>query len=261
MMRGQVVSLRPFNGYYVMARGWMNHPMFPSEPLCKRAAWLWLIENAGFRPRKVRLDGKEITLKRGQLIASVRHLATEWGWAPTRVHRFLKKLNRHNATGTAGATVGETAPRIITICNYDKYQATPSQGETATVVKPEQERIKEESPYGKGSDELPRNGAIINPTVVIFGQCLAYLTQNGVPEKKARSLLGKWRKEYGEGNVIEVASEASRQGISEPVAWIEKALRVRHGSREGAPEKRQPVTSLTVGSPEHEAWEREAGLA
>ena len=228
------------DGHYRMARGWMDHPMFGREPLCKRAAWVWLIERAAFRSHTVRLGGKEIALRRGQLVASVRHLATEWGWPPTRVHRFLKKLDRCHATGTAGATVGETAPRIITIWNYEKYQATLTRSETAsetpTVAQPEQERKKEkegrEYPYGTGSGELPLGRAIVNPSEVIFGQCLTYLTQNGVRDKNARSLLGKWRKDHGVGNVIEIVTEASQQAISEPVAWIEKALRVRHGSQE-----------------------------
>ena len=84
-----------------------------------------------------------------------------------------------------------------------------------------------------GSKEpAPRGGALVNPEAVLFDQCLAYLTAHGVKEKHARSLIGSWRKEYGAGAVIEVMSEASRQDISEPVAWIVKALRSRHGSPE-----------------------------
>ena len=90
-----------------------------------------------------------------------------------------------------------------------------------------------------GSKEpAPQSSAVVNPDEVLFDQCLAYLTARAVKDKHARSLIGAWRKEYGAGAVIEVVSEASRQSVSEPVAWIVKALRSRHGSpghREVAP--------------------------
>ena len=236
-MNGHVVPLRRVSGHYAMARGWMDNCVFGKDPLCKRAAWVWLIEHAAYRPHTVRFNGQEIVLKRGQLIASVRHLATEWGWAPTRVHRFLKKLNRADMIETASETASETAPRFLTICNYDKYQAPPTPSETAseTAIGTREKERKEYLPYGRPNGELPSNGNGENLKAIIFGQCLTYLKQSGVEEKKARSLLGKWRKEHGEGNVIEIASEASKQGISEPVGWIEKALRVRHGPQEVAP--------------------------
>ena len=58
-------------GYYRMSRGWMDSSMFAAEPLCKRAAWIWLIENAAFAPRIVPIGGQSVALKRGQLVASV----------------------------------------------------------------------------------------------------------------------------------------------------------------------------------------------
>ena len=81
-------------------------------------------------------------------------------------------------------------------------------------------------------ESAPQSGAVVNPEAVLFDQCLAYLTSHAVKEKHARSVIGSWRKDYGAGAVIEVISEASRQSVSEPVAWIAKALRSRHGSPE-----------------------------
>lgn len=79
-------------------------------------------------------------------------------------------------------------------------------------------------------ESAPRGGAVVNPDEVLFDQCLTYLTTRAVNEKNARSLIGSWRKQYGAGAVIEVMAEASRQNVSEPVAWIVKALKTRHGS-------------------------------
>ncbi len=43
-------------------------------------------------------------------------------------------------------------------------------------------------------------------------------------EKNARKLLGKWRKGVGDGEVIKLITEAEKQSVSEPVAWIEAAI-------------------------------------
>jgi hypothetical protein len=117
------------NGRYWMARGWMDHPVFRGERYTRAQAWLWLIENATWKPHKVLVDGKIITLKRGQLSYSVRYLAAAWSWRRSRVDRFLKILvaetmvdTRCSKTGTASGT----AQNVITICNYDKYQRRSS---------------------------------------------------------------------------------------------------------------------------------------
>jgi hypothetical protein len=117
------------NGRYWMARGWMDHPVFRGERYTRAQAWLWLIENATWKPHKVLVDGKIITLKRGQLSFSIRYLATAWDWRKSRVDRFLKNLvaetmvdTRCSKTGTASGT----AQNVITICNYDKYQRRSS---------------------------------------------------------------------------------------------------------------------------------------
>jgi hypothetical protein len=57
---------------------------------------------------------------------------------------------------------------------------------------------------------------------MIFGHCLRFLTaEGGLPEKQARALLGKWRRDQGDGAVIDACSTAQRLGVSDPVAWIE----------------------------------------
>ena len=85
----------------------------------------------------------------------------------------------------------------------------------------------------EGTAARAADGAVVNPLGVISRECLAYLTTNGVKDNNARGLLGKWRRDYGPGVVIEIVSEASMRAVSEPVAWIEKALKVRTGEDDG----------------------------
>ena len=108
-------------GFYLMHRGWMDHPLFPREPLCRRAAWVWLIEQACWRDHRINIKGRAVTLKRGQLSYSTRFLAEAWNWSEARVRRFLARLERDGAID-AVTDAGQT---VITIRHYSKYQFGP----------------------------------------------------------------------------------------------------------------------------------------
>lgn len=131
-------------GYYRMHRGWQAHPIFGTKAFSRRDAWIWLIENAAWQAMKIRINGSTVTLERGQVSHSVRHLAKAWGWSKSRVARFLDELRDEKmienagqqrdssgtATRTRGGTENGTAQNIITICNYGKYQASSSEAGT-----------------------------------------------------------------------------------------------------------------------------------
>jgi uncharacterized protein YdaU (DUF1376 family) len=66
-----------------------------------------------------------------------------------------------------------------------------------------------------------------SPGAVIFTQCLNFLTNNcDLNQNSARTLLGRWRKDYGDAAVIAaVNAAAQRDDISEPRAWIAGRLK------------------------------------
>ena len=231
--------------YYRMARGWMEHPMFGRpQPLCRQAAWAWCIEHACWKNRRVNIKGKTLTLRRGQLVASQRYLAKAWRWSRPKVERYLCVLRAEQAIET-GTEAGET---ILTICNYEKYQLTPNQAEPATDPATEpgasQHRARTVPKENKGKEGNEGNGSVpygtagggfspgqgkINLAEVVFNECLDYLIAHGVKEPQGRSLLGRWRRDYGAGNTIEIVADASEKSVSEPISWITAALRKRHG--------------------------------
>jgi hypothetical protein len=219
-----------------MERGWLKHEVFSGEPFGRRSAWIWLIEEAAFAPRQKMVGGTIITLERGQLCHSYRFLAEAWGWKKDRVSRFLKLLisarQIRAETATVGSTANATGEKLITICNYDKYQGAwdngATVGATANATETRQQRDKLEvikgtiTPVGT---EKP--SASISPGAVIFTQCLSYLTNHcGQNENTARGLLGKWRNDYGDSALIDaVNAAAQRDDISEPKAWIAGRLK------------------------------------
>lgn len=65
----------------------------------------------------------------------------------------------------------------------------------------------------------------------IFGDGLAYLVRCNVPEKGARSFLGKMRKELGDDLVaVELLVKAQQEEISDPVPWLRAAAKRRIGA-------------------------------
>lgn len=97
---------------------------FKHEPFTEREAWIWMNAEASWKDR----HSRGVDLKRGQLAHSIRFLAGAWGWEQTRVHRFLKRLEKRNAIATDTAT----GVKRITICEYDENQSCAAQSATQT---------------------------------------------------------------------------------------------------------------------------------
>lgn len=148
-------------GFYLMHRGWRNNPVFAGEPYSRADAWIWLIENAAFAPHQIGIKGKTVTIGRGQLSHSLRHLATTWKWDEAKVRRFLSRIERDEMI----RCVADAGQNVITICNYEKYQDPRSVGDVTTAASSTQHRrstdaiYKEDnntSPNGEGAS-APRN--------------------------------------------------------------------------------------------------------
>jgi len=138
-------------GYYLMHRGWMDNDLFRwqrKEPYCSRAAWVWLIEHAQYEPAKVLIGGKPVELQRGQLSHSYRYLARAWGWSEAKVRRWCvaaASLDMIRRSSNAGQV-------IITICNYDKYQADPRIADAAMHVTPTHRRRNADANTKEGNE-------------------------------------------------------------------------------------------------------------
>jgi len=157
------------SGYYFMHRGWMDNPALDSggEPYCRRAAWCWLIEHACWRDTPFNAAGHTITLHRGQLCHSIRHLADAWHWSVGAVQRFIKRLKTDSMIDTATDTVSGARRLIITVCNYERYQApngraqnrTDSPTDTPTDSEPIQKESREDSSEANASESPAPDGA------------------------------------------------------------------------------------------------------
>lgn len=105
-------------GVFAVSRGVFDHAMFKPEPFTEVQAWIWLVSEAAWQPRRTRVGRAVIDLGRGQLAHSRRHLAKTWRWDESRVRRFLDRLEKDQMIERK--TTHEATN--ITICNYDDWQ-------------------------------------------------------------------------------------------------------------------------------------------
>ena len=71
-------------------------------------------------------------------------------------------------------------------------------------------------------------------TKAIFDSGIALIAVTGRPDREARSIIGRWRKQYHDSQVLSAIANCERaEDISEPVEWITKALQAGNGERYG----------------------------
>lgn len=192
------------SGWYLMHRGWMDHPVFRSEAFSRRDAFVWLIEEAAFKPTVVALPGRSLRLERGQLSHSTRFMAAAWRWSEPKVRRYLTSLRQAKIID-AETDAGQT---VITICNYDKYQLSSETGDAASdaqvthqrrtsdAKKKEGKEIKETTARADAHDsgrEYAFEGAVVRLSQKDFdGWAVAY---HAIPDLRAElaSIDGWWQ--------------------------------------------------------------------
>ena len=110
-----------------MANGWIKlHRKIAdnwiwSDPE-KLRAWLDLLLMVNHEDKEIPVNGKMMTIKRGQKLTSIVKLAERWKWNRKRVVRFLCLLEGSAMVTTKGSTVGT----LITVVNWDFYQGEGS---------------------------------------------------------------------------------------------------------------------------------------
>lgn len=75
-------------------------------------------------------------------------------------------------------------------------------------------------------DSVP-NGTGEMPSISdqIWSTGLAYLRSTAIPERSARSLLGKWRKTLGDPGLLKELIDCQAKAVSDPVSYMEAVIR------------------------------------
>ena len=88
------------------------------EPFDKRSAWVDLLLTANHSDKKILFNGELITVKRGQILTSVRKLSAKWKWSVNKVYRFIKLLEDDEMLQKES----DKDRTLLTIENYSIFQ-------------------------------------------------------------------------------------------------------------------------------------------
>jgi hypothetical protein len=210
------------SGWIRLHRGWRDCEAFEDngEPFSDQFAWLWLIESAAWKDCTRRTaKGERVKVERGQFHTSLRNLGKAWRWGKWKVQNYLKRLEEHDMIRTAYGQSGV----LITLCNYAKYQDVPdskkADDRTATGQLPDtQEQGKQDSsPNGEGVPPVDTVKALWELGVTL-------LTASGHDERASRSIVGRWRKDYGDAETLVALTECQARRIMNPVEWVPRRL-------------------------------------
>jgi len=108
-------------GYIRISRKLYENDRFWNEPrvFSRHEAWEDFIQMASWKDQ-TRLVGNELVeLKRGELLASIRYLASRWRWSPKKVRIYLDLLAELERVRAQRGAQGGT---VYLLVNYDDYQ-------------------------------------------------------------------------------------------------------------------------------------------
>lgn len=88
------------------------------EPFDKRSAWVDLLLSANHSDKKILFNGELITVKRGQILTSIRKLSERWKWSYDKTSRFLKLIESDGMLRRES----DNCRTLLTIENYEVYQ-------------------------------------------------------------------------------------------------------------------------------------------
>lgn len=164
---------------------------------------------------------------------SVRRLIERTGLAERAIQGAVKRLKAVGLVSVEaqGGKGGANLFRLHLMGEDDvapRTKCTPARNAPPHVVrqtpapnapKPSGTVIKSSVPIGTGTD------APISK--MVFDAGVALLVRANVPERQARSFLGKLRQAYPDGEVFAAIADCDRAGAVEPVAWLTKRLQPR----------------------------------
>lgn len=179
--------------YYIpISRRLFEHQLWGEERKFSRfEAWLDIIQSARFEDTKQLIGNRFIVVKRGQMLVSLRFLASRWQWSTKKVNTFLELLIQDKMI--IKETPKETGQTVITVCNYDKYNFVSQELETQkkqegnrkeTLRKQEGNKVnidnkekeleesKKESPNGDKKEATASSCASSNPDFIKFNDWL-----------------------------------------------------------------------------------------
>lgn len=105
-----------------------HHDLWLMEPFTRGQAWVDLLMLAQTKPGWIMVRGISVDLDRGQVGYSELSLSERWKWSRGKVRRFISELKKREMVDIKQ----DNKTTIITVLNFDTYQAKPTADGTAS---------------------------------------------------------------------------------------------------------------------------------
>jgi len=216
---------------FLWCRAWKQRPAASLPDDDRVLAAFARLSTARFRKLKNEILRGFVKCSDGRLYHAV--LAAEALNGFERKQAFRKKRDtdaerlrkwRESQKETPSVTVGETHVETHGETRFVAEGQGQGQGQ---VVKKERTTLRVDA------SASPRSIAE-EVKAALFGPCLRYLTAS-TPDAQARSLIGKWRRDYGDVDAAAAIAEAEKASASQPVEFIIGVLQRRNANRRPDP--------------------------
>ena len=153
-------------GYIKLYRDIQDHWLWQNERFDRKSAWIDLLLMANHKDRKMLFDGELVTIKRGQILTSIRKLSARWHWSMSTVIKFLNILEQD----TMITRDSNTKRTVLTLVNYEVWQSsetptgTPSETQSETQSETRCETNKNDKNVKNDKNEKNTN-RFVPPTV------------------------------------------------------------------------------------------------
>lgn len=208
------------DGFSKSYRSKWENPIFRN--LLEAGIWAWMCDTAAWKECRVRYKGEVVNLKRGQLVTSRRFISQGFCIGEQVTRTFLDHLENDGMINQQPTHSGT----IITICNYEKYQAKENQDNPQT-----NPRVTHDQPTGNPNKKEDKN--------LRKEESTALLAREASAEKSA------FQKIYDAGcAVCPALATANTSAIH---AWIAAGV---DAELDAIPE----ITRLATGKPSIRGW-------
>lgn len=140
------------SGWLKVHRSISDHWIWDFSEPDKAMAWMDLLFMARHADGKMKIKGRIVEIKRGEVGVSQMALQKRWKWSQNKVKRFLKLLESDSMIEFRANEL----TTIISICNFEKYQADERAGERTNEQpgEPSGERSADDHPDDQSNEDI-----------------------------------------------------------------------------------------------------------
>ena len=157
--------------------------------------------------------------------------------------RMVKDRQKSAVLSQAGKAGGN--PRLKPTLKPTLKPSRARDPETRDQI-PEDRNQKKDSVATQRAPDAPPIGTPLDLKRELWARAIPFLQSGGIAERDARSMVGKWRRDHGDVEILNALAAAEAAAASEPVAYVQKVLTAKGKPNGRANVEGQPRSAFDV---------------